>query len=41
MKAGFKLVNMEKKYYIYLLKPLVAGLIPGFLMRKIKSKHYR
>ena len=29
----------RKKYYIYLLKPLLAGLVPGFIMKKIKGKY--
>lgn len=40
MRNGFKLVHMDKKYYIYLLKPLAAGLIPGSIMRRLKDKRY-
>ncbi len=36
MRNGFKIVGMNKKYYIFMLSPLIKCLIPGFLMNKIK-----
>lgn len=40
MVHGFRLVHMEKKYYIFLLKPLIVGLIPASIMRRIKDRFY-
>ena len=32
---GFRLLNYPMRYYIFLLKPIISGLIPAFLMKKI------
>lgn len=32
-KRGFRLLNFPKRYYIYLLKPIVASLTPAWVMK--------
>ncbi len=35
---NFKKLNLLPKYYIFCLKPLIVGLIPVFILRKLKNK---
>lgn len=35
---GFKALGLMPKSFPYVIKPLVVGLIPGFILRKIKNK---
>lgn len=34
---GFKLLNYPKKYYIYLLKPVISSLLPSFMRKMIHN----
>lgn len=34
---GYKLLNYPKRYYIFLLKPLICSAVPGFLMKWIHN----
>lgn len=36
---GFKMLNLLPKGYIYILKPLIVGLIPNKLLTKLKFKY--
>lgn len=38
---GFKLLNYPKKYYIFGLKPLISGIVPATLMKKIHDKRMK
>lgn len=38
---GYRLLNYPYRYYIYLLKPIISGLTPAWLMKKIHDKRNR
>ncbi|MCP3761405.1 glycosyltransferase [Domibacillus sp. A3M-37] len=37
---GYRLVNMPKKHYIYLLKPILSLITPKFIMKSYHNKKY-
>lgn len=37
---GFKKLGLLPKGILYVIKPLIVGLIPGFILEKAKNKHY-
>ena len=34
---GFKLLQFPKHYYVYLIKPIISGILPSFIMKKIRD----
>lgn len=40
-KRGFRLLGIQKHHYHYVIKPLVIGLIPAWMMKILKRLQYR
>lgn len=38
---GFKRMNLLPRGILYVVKPLIVGLIPGYLLEKLKEKKYK
>lgn len=38
---GFRLLNYPVRYYIFILKPLISGVIPGSLMKRIHDSRMK
>lgn len=38
---GFKMLNIEKKYYIYILRPILVGCLPGFIYKYLHRLRLR